>query len=226
MEVLFRRVALPETPLLLNTHGAYHHLTYGVLTALEPEDIGYVHIDYHADAEDDLASQNTVSFASFVPDIAALPHVEDMVTIGSYYPPFHAISAEHLVEGGWRERLQDIIDKLPDQLYISVDLDVFHHGYLHSTYPQGVMNWQQFETVVRQLRDAQQVIGGDVVGIEPPAPTLDQNTYRAAVRTLQGRWPDNEDHHKAVRQRMQQAEDDFYLQRARTLYAEEASEDN
>jgi hypothetical protein len=187
VENLGKSTELPEKPLILNTRGTYHHLTYGFLksTTSEDEDIGYVHIDNHSDTYTTTSSDREIESGSFVIDILKLPQVTDTLFVGCEFEPSSSISSNALTSESWRKRFREEVQKLPDKVYISVDLDVFPPMYINCPFGQGIMTYRQFHFLIDEIKNQKDVAGADICGIDRPHTSQDRKLYESVVGALQ-----------------------------------------
>lgn len=190
VENLADTVNIPEKPLILNTRGTYHHLTYGFLQHLEKnsdKELGYVHVDNHTDTylKRDSKKKN-ISSGSFVSEIYELENISDLLFVGCSFEPFDSIDSRELQSEEWREKIRGAVKKLPENIYISVDLDVFPPLYISCPFGQGETTYRQFHFLIEIIREKKNLIGADICGIDRPHTSSDRRMLKKTVRTLTG----------------------------------------
>lgn len=188
VESLLKSIKLPVKPLILNTRGTYHHLTYGFLKSAtsKDEDIGYVHIDNHSDTYVTPSSERKMTSGSFVLDILKLPQITSALFVGSEFEPYSSIAPEDLISASWKEKVKKEVRNLPEKVYISVDLDVFPPMYINCPFGQGVMTYRQFHFILEEVKKEKEVAGADICGIDRPHTPKGRKLYSSVVSTLQG----------------------------------------
>ena len=148
-----------KTPVVVNGSGNYHHLTYGICSSI-PNQFGYVHFDRH----DDLggATQGYVTMAAFVAPMMFNTSAEDYIMIGSYHDAGKSIGFNSI--DSWKKRLPGLLAQLPDDVYVSVDLDVLDPERFYSGYDAGTMLPSQLMYALDMIGENKKVVGGDICG--------------------------------------------------------------
>lgn len=147
----------------IRAHAEY----YGSLTVLQ--------LDAHLDLQD-AYENNPWSHASVMARVKEIPQVTKLVAVG-----IRSMSAEelasldrsntffaHELDEKWMEQ---VIEKLIDPLYITIDLDVFDSSLMPSTgTPEpGGLNWNQVTALLKKIAKEKTIIGCDVVELCPNA---------------------------------------------------------
>lgn len=158
------------TPLVI---GGEHTVSYGVLKALKPENITFIHFDAHMDLRDEYMGEKN-SHATAVRRIFHSNPLK-IIQIGvrscsreeiefaqdndiSYFTSYEI--QEDI------ERIKKVIKDIEGQIYVSVDIDVLDPAYAPSVgtpYPCG-LNPFQMETLIHALK-GKDVIGFDLVEV-------------------------------------------------------------
>jgi arginase family enzyme len=182
---LARKTGIPETPLILNTRGTYHHLTYGFLDSIDKEDIGYIHVDNHSDTYMGQGSAaGYVGSGTFVPDIYEDLDVSELLFVGSSFEPSNSVPHSDLTSSNWRESILENVKDMPENIYLSVDLDVFPHVYIECPFNQGVLTYRQFHFLVSVIREHKTLVGADLCGLDRPYEAKDREFYGLVARTI------------------------------------------
>lgn len=164
-----------KTPVLL---GGEHSLTFASVAACfkRRPGIGVLHLDAHADLREEY-SGTRLSHACVMCRVAEL-HIP-VVSVG-----VRALSAEeaktaehHSIRlfGAWQYGTNgypwaEIVDALPEEIYLSIDLDVFDPAYVPAvgTPEPGGINWFDALALLRSLAGSgKTVIGMDLVELCP-----------------------------------------------------------
>lgn len=157
------------------TLGGEHSISFAPIRAhaevLGP--ISVLQLDAHADLIPAYEG-NPLSHASVMARVKELPQIESIVSVGvrsmakeeaialRETHPFFA----HTLKEGW---IDQVIEKLTDQVYITFDLDVFDSSIMPSTgTPEpGGMYWNQVMELLKNVVQKRRVVGCDVVELCP-----------------------------------------------------------
>lgn len=184
---------LPRNTLLLGSSGSHHHLTYGLVSDIDEDRIGYIHIDNHSDAPyRPEKTEKNVLHSCFTSDIYELEHVGEALLIGSSYAPFRSVSRKELLQDDYNDLVDEHLRAMPDRVYVSVDLDVLNRNHVSTRFSQGDMDFKQLEEILGRITSEKDVVGADIFGLDSPVRVLDLLTYRAVVKTLMGELGEGE----------------------------------
>ena len=148
-----------KVPVVVNGSGCYHHLTFGICCSIN-RPFGYIHFDRH----DDLGcvTQDCVTMAGFVEPMLIHTKAEDYTMVGSYNDSGKSIGFRSVDD--WGRRLPGLLDTLPDDVYVSVDLDVLDPETFFSGYDSGTMLPSQLMEALDMIGERKRVVGGDICG--------------------------------------------------------------
>ena len=169
-----------KTPVVVNGSGNYHHLTYGICSSI-PEQFGYIHFDRH----DDLggATQGYVTMAAFVTPMMFNTSAEDYMMVGSYHDGSKSIGFRSIDD--WERRLPGLLEQLPGDVYVSVDLDVLDPEKFYSGYDCGTMQPSQLMSALEMIGEKKVVVGGDICGyIGSSSGRLLEDSKRISLETI------------------------------------------
>ncbi|MFH1064918.1 MAG: arginase family protein [Nanoarchaeota archaeon] len=174
-----------EKVLALSSHGNYHHLTYGLCKRADKlsEKYGYIHIDRHNDlfgAGDDKDAEE-IHCGRFVRRLCHDTNVgkqglrPDVLFIGTKVSLITGImdpcAREFLFTGALDTSYSDLfypveahLDRLPDDVYLTVDLDVLAPGEVRTAFDRGNMKAERLYEIVRMVKARKNIISADVVG--------------------------------------------------------------
>lgn len=157
--------------------GGEHSISYAPIRA-QAENVGsltVLQLDAHADLQP-AYENNPWSHASVMARVLEIPQVQNIVSVGirsmSAEERFnldqtHPFFAHTLDENGkWMEQ---VLEKLTDSIYITIDLDVFDSSLMPSTgTPEpGGLGWNQAMALFKKILKEKRVIGFDVVELCP-----------------------------------------------------------
>jgi agmatinase len=186
--------------------GGDHSITWPAATAVADHhgfgNVGIVHFDAHADTADiiegNLASHGT-PMRRLIESGAVLGRNFVQVGLRGYWPPqetFEWMQDQgmrwHLMHEVWQRGMAAVIDDAvaealdgPDNLYVSVDIDVLDPGFAPGTgTPEpGGMNPADLLRTVRALAMRTNVVALDVVEVSPPY-DVSENTVNNAHRVV------------------------------------------
>ena len=198
--------------------GGDHSTPLGFIQALSEkyEDFGILQLDAHADLRN-AYEDFTYSHASIMHNVLKIPQVTKLIQVGirdyceeeirviNAHPDrvkvyFDEDIQHHLLEGNsWRSVCNSIIKSLPDQVYISFDIDGLDPRFCPNTGTPvpGGMDFQQVAYLIRALVMAKKtIIGFDLVEVSPGESEWDANVGARLLYMLvnytaasQGRMP-------------------------------------
>ncbi|MFH0752683.1 MAG: arginase family protein [archaeon] len=170
--------------LVLYGSGSYHHYTYGLCKRADKisNNYLYIHFDHHTDYtsvmyEKDYISmkhgrptRSRLSCGSFVDQILTDTNASALFFVGSI--PRNEDKDLHL---GIREStleseegpavLKKQISSLPNEVYLSFDLDVMHISEIKTDYNQGIMTTELLLKTVEIIKENKNIIGADILGL-------------------------------------------------------------
>lgn len=167
---------------LPTTLGGEHSLTPACLQAVQQKrafaPLGLISFDAHADMRDSyqgthLSHACAMCRALEIPGIRALElgirsiSPEEIASIRRDRPPLEIIWAHQLAEA----HLDSLLDHLPPQVYVTVDLDVFDPACMPAvgTPEPGGIGWYEFLRIFQRIAQHRQIVGLDVVELAPIA---------------------------------------------------------
>lgn len=175
--------------------GGDHSAPYGLIRALSERHpgLGVLHIDAHADLRDAYEGFEW-SHASIFHNVLKLPGVSRQVGVGwrdvgraeidRVHAEPHRIRAFfdrdlafELARGRtWVELCQRIIDALPEQVYISFDIDGLDPSLCpHTGTPvPGGLSFRDMQVLLCMLSDQREVVGFDLCEVSPGEGALDE----------------------------------------------------
>lgn len=173
---LWWRIKHVQNPVVLGGNGNYHHLTYG-LCANIARPFGYIHIDRHSDFGD--KDFKYISMGGFVDYLLTSTRAQAGLLIGcDSRTEVPTISYTHLSK--LEDRLDQELNKFPQNVYVSVDLDVLTPVEFHSGYETGQMTVKQLFDALDTISKQKKIIGGDVFGYAGN----DESSLNTAIRCI------------------------------------------
>ena len=164
-------------------HGRYHHYTYGlcrVLATQRSDDFGYIHFDRHHDMWDDsdVHDVSHIGCARFVKSIKR-DSASDVLLVGTFEGDYTELSDEKMFFAPILF-LRKYLKKLPEDVYISFDLDVMKTSLMATGWPGGKLGKRKLFRLIREIKKEKNIIGVDVLGYN-----LEENSSPLAQRSLQ-----------------------------------------
>lgn len=174
-----------EKVLALSSHGNYHHLTYGLCKRTDrlSKRYGYIHIDHHNDLFGDGSDLDTedIHCGKFVRKLCHDANVgktglrRDLLFIGTKVMlPYYMLTqyaGEFLFTGFMGGIVSDLfcslernLERLPDDVYLTVDLDVLAPNEVRTAFDRGNMKAEKLYTIVEQIKQRKNIISADIVG--------------------------------------------------------------
>lgn len=163
-------VLTSTNPVVINGTGDFHHLTYGVCARLK-EPFGYIHIDNHADFGD--KNDEFINMGAFVDYLLTNTHANGGLLIGcnnTYKKkcPILSYNECHTI----KKQLPQYLEQLPQQVYVSVDLDVLTPETFTSGYESGQLTPEILFNILDMICEKKTLVGGDICGYagnDPPS---------------------------------------------------------
>ncbi len=156
--------------------GDYHHYTYGLCRLADAlsEEYGYVHLDHHSD--DYPSSSKGINCGSFVNYILEDTNAAKALLIGEYPNPrttnqlghglFDAITESGLRDKNGSRELDKKLSKLPDDVYLTFDLDVMDYDEITTGFDQGTLKRKELLDVISAIKASKNIISADILGFE------------------------------------------------------------
>lgn len=167
------RIKNRENPVVIGGAGSYHHLTYGLCANLK-RPFGYIHIDRHSDFGDQALPY--ICMGGFVESLITHTSAQAGLLIGcDQRTEIPTIPYTHL--GELEERLSKELLAFPQEVYISVDLDVLDPSQFNSGYDTGKMKVEQLFHTLDSISRKKSIIGGDIFGCAEN----DKNSFDVAI---------------------------------------------
>jgi agmatinase len=162
---------------LVVTLGGEHSISYAPIKAHAEQFSGLsiLQIDAHADLQEAYEG-NPWSHASVMARVRELPQISSIVAVGirsMSQEEAQVIDTEKTffgheldASGAW---IDEVIDQLSDQVYITFDLDGFDSSLMPSTgTPEpGGLQWNQAMALLKRVAERKKIVGFDVVELCP-----------------------------------------------------------
>ena len=159
--------------------GGEHTCTLGPVTALSriERKLGVVHLDAHADRRASYGGSrySHASVVRRITDDLSLP----ALSLG--LRAFSAAEARLLTSektglltgedlGDWRRRLPPLLHRLPEAVYLTVDMDFFDPSLVPGvgTPEPGGAAWAEGAGIIDHVRQSRRIVGFDIVELCPP----------------------------------------------------------
>ena len=146
--------------------GYFHHLTYGLCSLIDKE-YGYIHLDRHSDGYDPYKvniKSSKVSHNRFVNSIRRDTKCGDCFLIGSFLFPCEDIY-KSIKRGDLEEKLEEGLKKLPNDVYLSFDLDVMSNNDITTDFGQGSLRLNDMLRIIDFIQNKKSIIGADILGL-------------------------------------------------------------
>ncbi len=158
--------------------GYYHHYTYGLCKRADKisQNYGYIHFDQHDDYQfyEELGErkEGKINCGSFVKDILEDTNASSALFIGSIPPKdillpgkkhLH-ISEKTIVSGDWLKKLQKKLEQLPEEVYLSFDLDVMEEKAIVTAWSPASLTVKELFLAIAMIKKNKKIIGVDIVG--------------------------------------------------------------
>jgi len=148
--------------------GFFHHLTYGLCSLLDRE-YGYIHFDKHVDGYGYAPCRvnkknNKISYLNFVNSIHKDTKCAGCFLIGSFIFPCEDIY-KSIKKGNLEEKLEQGIKILPNDVYLSFDLDVMSNNDITTDFGQGSLRLNELLRIIDFIQKRKSVIGADILGL-------------------------------------------------------------
>ena len=170
--------------------GYYHHYTYGLCKYADrlSEDYGYIHFDHHEDYwREDMKKdylrgfskprlnkdRNRIDCGSFVADILYDTNASALLLVGSTLnravpkmlkdKPHESLSEKQFRNKTGMDMFKRRLDKLPEDVYLSFDLDVMEIKYIETAYSQGTLKPKELMAMIEAIKSSKNIISADVL---------------------------------------------------------------
>jgi agmatinase len=165
---------LLETEKFLTFFGGEHSISIGIIKAFYEKypDITILQLDAHADLRPHY-NDSKYNHACAVHDAA---HNANLIQVGirsmdkseeEFLNPYQTYFAHRIRESeGWMKK---VVSQMTDNVYITVDLDVFDPSIMPSTgTPEpGGLDWYKIISLLRRVFEKKNVLGFDIVELAP-----------------------------------------------------------
>lgn len=161
-----KSLKIPANKKILFTlgHGCRHHYTYGFTTIIADklsQRYAYIHFDHHTDY---LSHNEHVSCGRFVKSLVKDSNAIEPLLIGCGVNDLTTIKQIR----GWHpfqnDELENHLLNLPDDVYISFDLDVLRPEIICTGYSQGYMELSTLKKFIEIIKTKKRIIGADIIG--------------------------------------------------------------
>jgi agmatinase len=163
-----------ETEKFLTFFGGEHSISIGIIKAFYEKypDITILQLDAHADLRPHY-NDSKYNHACAVHDAA---HNANLIQVGirsmdkseeEFLNPYQTYFAHRIRESeGWMKK---VVSQMTDNVYITVDLDVFDPSIMPSTgTPEpGGLDWYKIISLLRRVFEKKNVLGFDIVELAP-----------------------------------------------------------
>ncbi|MFA5888305.1 MAG: arginase family protein [Candidatus Nanoarchaeia archaeon] len=183
--------------------GYFHHYTYGLCSLADrhSSEYGYIHIAHHSDYGDsDEPWLCCGGFVSFIKQYRNARRDENLLFIGNENLLFIGTDAvarlKYISEGEIRQKgasqLEQLLDSIPNEVYVTIDLDIMHKHDAITDFTQGNLRREELNQILKLIRQRKDIIGADVLGFAQPAPVLPEmgiktlQLYEDSIRALIG----------------------------------------
>lgn len=184
-EMIAEAVPVKGKVLALSSHGHYHHLTYGLCKRADKlsREYGYIHIDRHNDLFGMGLERNSpnIHCGRFVKKLCENTNVgktklrPDVFFIGCYVPLaegiFYLPALQYAFTGVIGGAISDMfcsfdrhLDRLPEDVYVTVDLDVLAPPEVRTAWDRGSMKAEKLYQIIRKIKSRKSIISADIVG--------------------------------------------------------------
>ncbi len=149
--------------------GRFHHYTYGLCKAADrlSDNYSYIHFDHHNDYGCNSYQRAVLSCGSFVRDILLDTHAQSVFFIGSHVPNERGQFENFLTKSGKGckiNSLEEVLEKTPNEVYLSFDLDVMHPGEILTGFSRGEMLADMLLELIAAIKQEKRIIGTDILG--------------------------------------------------------------
>ncbi|MBI4141142.1 arginase family protein [Candidatus Woesearchaeota archaeon] len=151
--------------------GSFHHYTYGLVKNLantRSENYAYVHIDQHTDNGSPespyLGNGGFVGQIGLEKSIAAVRYIGCEQILNKETPAAIILQNKTINEDGVQKTLQDILAGTPDDVYVSIDLDVLKKNEMITRWEEGLMGINTLIEVIQFLIQKKNIISADILG--------------------------------------------------------------
>ncbi|MBI4141595.1 arginase family protein [Candidatus Woesearchaeota archaeon] len=150
--------------------GSFHHYTYGLIRNLadvRSKKYTYVHIDQHTDDASPQAEH--LGCGSFVgqlnkPPVEAIRYIGCEQILSVFTQKEFVLNNQTINEKGVQKSLQDILAGTPDDVYVSIDLDVLNKNEMLTRWAEGKMSIDTLLQIIDYLKNNKNIISADVLG--------------------------------------------------------------
>lgn len=160
--------------------GNFHHYTYGLCMHASRmcQDFGYIHFDHHNDynIEPEREIRGEIACGTFVKTILEDTNASAALFVGSRPPkealingiPHPYIYEEHLRTHSRFNKLERLLKQLPDDVYLSFDLDVMCKSAIITAWDQGNLKIHELMKAISIIKKNKNIIGADILGYGDP----------------------------------------------------------
>jgi arginase family enzyme len=157
-----------EPTIVLYGNGAYHHYTYGLCSVLadrRSDAYAYIHLDQHHDMWND--TKEDLNCGRFTRSLLQDTHAQMVILCGIRKVDDDCKGKDILYVPhniNYPENFKSILRNVPDDVYVSIDLDVLTSKEMQTGWPDGLMPFETLEENIMQILGSKRVIGADILG--------------------------------------------------------------
>lgn len=161
-----KRMDSEKSILSIYGNGRYHHYTYGLcheIADARSKEYGYIHIDHHKD--DYFRRDKIINCGSFVCDLFNDSNAAAVRFIGcGYENEEEAIREKKLRRIGVRKGVKNLIKKIPEDVYISMDFDCMNRTEIITDYQGGDLRLEELLKSLSAIQENKNIISADMLG--------------------------------------------------------------
>lgn len=172
------KVGKEQKVLTLYGYGGNHHITYGLCREVadeRSENYAYIHFDHHMDyGHSDGSYDEHLNCGSFVRAILHESKAQALRYVGcgtKYFPDLEEIRKTYgyvhesrLRDDGVKKSIEQLIQNTPDDVYISMDLDVLANSEMKTGFDRGDLRLGELLEALNTIGNDKNIISADVLG--------------------------------------------------------------
>ena len=151
--------------------GSFHHFTYGLVKNIADaisSNYAYIHIDQHTDDRwpeaEQLSSGSFVGQISLKHTVAAVRYIGCEQIMNTKTPTRIILQNKTINELGVKQSLTSLLEGTPQDVYVSIDLDVLKKNEMLTRWSEGEMSIDTLIEIIAFLKNNKNIISADILG--------------------------------------------------------------
>lgn len=155
--------------LAVYSSGFFHHYTYGLCKLADKlsKEYFYIHFDHHSDYS--TIHSDYLACGGFVGEILRDTNAQSAFFVGSLPLASNNTRANFIQKSGRGKKidsLDEVLEKTPEDVYISFDLDVMADNEILTDFDRGTLKTDGLLNMISAIKQKKRIISADILGYD------------------------------------------------------------